>query len=337
MCAYVVAIASPQSFDEDDTNEDMYTYVVQPLVHYMFRRGRGTVFAYGQTGSGKTYTMVRRVGALCWRACAGCFLAACVAAMLPLPLYPAQISSLATPLSAVACVPELTSRCPIRLSPSPAPPPDCPTLAQNGIQRLAAEDIFRLLGSRELRNLGLTVHVSFFELYGGRCRDLLFKHNKVEIREDGHGRVVAQGLQEKTVATVDEMLAAVKTGNRCVSGWCWCLCPAPKVRGRACGCACARWLPCTLYPHPLPPPPHQRPSHARHGNEQRVVPVPRGVRHIGAGGVRQASRQDLAGGSGGQRASHRHQEPQPPASHGGCSHQPEPAGTQGMRKVSLAG
>ena len=33
--------------------------MVQPLVHYMFRRGRGTVFAYGQTGSGKTYTMVR--------------------------------------------------------------------------------------------------------------------------------------------------------------------------------------------------------------------------------------------------------------------------------------
>ena len=91
-------------------------------------------------------------------------------------------------------------------------------LFQNGIQRLAAEDIFRLLGSRELRNLGLTVHVSFFELYGGRCRDLLFKHNKVEIREDGHGRVVAQGLQEQTVSTVDEMLAAVKVGNGCVLG-----------------------------------------------------------------------------------------------------------------------
>ena len=43
---------------------------------------------------------------------------------------------------------------------------------------MAAEDIFRLLGSRELRDLGLRVHVSFFELYGGRCRDLLYNKNK---------------------------------------------------------------------------------------------------------------------------------------------------------------
>ena len=35
------------------------------------------------------------------------------------------------------------------------------------------------------------------------------------IREDGHGRVVAQGLQEKKVTNVEEMLAAVKLGNRC--------------------------------------------------------------------------------------------------------------------------
>jgi len=31
------------------------------------------------------------------------------------------------------------------------------------------------------RNLGLTVHISFFELYGGRCRDLLFKKSKVRV------------------------------------------------------------------------------------------------------------------------------------------------------------
>ena len=55
---------------------------------------------------------------------------------------------------------------------------------------MAAEDIFRLLGSRELRDLGLRVHVSFFELYGGRCRDLLYNKNKA--RHVDHAALLAK-------------------------------------------------------------------------------------------------------------------------------------------------
>ena len=99
-----------QSFGEEDTNDDIYTYVVQPLVHFMFRRGRGTVFAYGQTGSGKTYTMVRavEVSVYCGQQQHG-------------PLFHDMTCCVAAPST------------------------------QSGIQRMAAEDIFHLLGSRELR------------------------------------------------------------------------------------------------------------------------------------------------------------------------------------------
>ena len=54
-----------QTFDESDSTETVYQHTVQPLVQYMFQKGRGTCFAYGQTGSGKTYTMV-------WAACGVC-------------------------------------------------------------------------------------------------------------------------------------------------------------------------------------------------------------------------------------------------------------------------
>ena len=37
---------------------------------------------------------------------------------------------------------------------------------------------------------------------------------QVVIREDGHGRVVAQGLKEKEVSSVADMLNVVKAGNK---------------------------------------------------------------------------------------------------------------------------
>ncbi|XP_064386019.1 kinesin-like protein KIF2A [Halichondria panicea] len=45
------------SFNENVTNETVYKFTAQPLVHTIFDRGMATCFAYGQTGSGKTHTM----------------------------------------------------------------------------------------------------------------------------------------------------------------------------------------------------------------------------------------------------------------------------------------
>jgi len=36
------------TFDENSTTEEVYLYTAQPLVEFVFRRGRATCFAYGQ-------------------------------------------------------------------------------------------------------------------------------------------------------------------------------------------------------------------------------------------------------------------------------------------------
>ncbi|XP_059362676.1 kinesin-like protein kif7 [Carassius carassius] len=44
-------------FEENSTQEDVYTECIQPLIEAFFHGFNATVFAYGQTGSGKTYTI----------------------------------------------------------------------------------------------------------------------------------------------------------------------------------------------------------------------------------------------------------------------------------------
>ena len=45
------------AFSNDESNEDLYRYSVEPILDLVFNTGTITIFAYGQTGSGKTYTM----------------------------------------------------------------------------------------------------------------------------------------------------------------------------------------------------------------------------------------------------------------------------------------
>lgn len=46
------------TFNEFETNEDLYHFTLNPLLDLLFSGGVVTCFAYGQTGSGKTFTMV---------------------------------------------------------------------------------------------------------------------------------------------------------------------------------------------------------------------------------------------------------------------------------------
>lgn len=46
------------TFNEKESNEDVYNFSVKPLGEHLFNQGLVTCFAYGQTGSGKTFTMV---------------------------------------------------------------------------------------------------------------------------------------------------------------------------------------------------------------------------------------------------------------------------------------
>ena len=41
--------------------------------------------------------------------------------------------------------------------------------------------------------------MSFFEIYGGRCQDLLNERSELSVREDGQGEVVVADLTEVPV------------------------------------------------------------------------------------------------------------------------------------------
>ena len=51
----------------------------------------------------------------------------------------------------------------------------------SNITEFVARDVFRALESREFRGRGYSVHVSFFEIYGARCTDLLHDRNKARL------------------------------------------------------------------------------------------------------------------------------------------------------------
>ena len=87
------------------------------------------------------------------------------------------------------------------------------TYTMAGVQSIAAKDIFSLLNSRQHGSKNLAVYVAFFELYGGRCIDLLHGKNICMVREDGKGRVQIEGLQEVIVTHMDELLEIIQQGN----------------------------------------------------------------------------------------------------------------------------
>ena len=45
------------TFNESETNQDIYKVTLKPLLPLLTAKGIVTCFAYGQTGSGKTFTM----------------------------------------------------------------------------------------------------------------------------------------------------------------------------------------------------------------------------------------------------------------------------------------
>lgn len=103
------------TFNENETHEDLYNYTLNPLVDLIFNGGVVTCFAYGQTGSGKTYTMV-------------------------------------------------------------------------GVQELVLNDIY-VYANKKYASLNPSFYISFFEIYGGRCYDLLNNKNKLNILEDKNNNV----------------------------------------------------------------------------------------------------------------------------------------------------
>lgn len=64
------------------------------------------------------------------------------------------------------------------------------TFTMQGIQQFVADDLFALLERYEEQNqTNVQVQVSYFEIYGGRCQDLLNSRQRLNVREDGGGEV----------------------------------------------------------------------------------------------------------------------------------------------------
>lgn len=58
------------------------------------------------------------------------------------------------------------------------------------------------------------VFVSYFEIYGGRCQDLLNSRQRLNVREDGAGDVVVSDLMELQAGDADALHGIIETGNR---------------------------------------------------------------------------------------------------------------------------
>nr|GEX21072.1 kinesin-like protein KIN-13B [Tanacetum cinerariifolium] len=76
----------------------------------------------------------------------------------------------------------------------------------------ASKDIFRLM-HHHYRNQGYQLHVSFFEIYGGKVFDLLNDRKKLCMREDGKQQVCIVGLQEYNVSNVQTIEELIERGN----------------------------------------------------------------------------------------------------------------------------
>lgn len=62
---------------------------------------------------------------------------------------------------------------------------------------------------------GLSMKVSFYDIYGGKCYDLLSNRAPCQALEDARGRTKILGLQEVTALNADEVLSLVERGMRC--------------------------------------------------------------------------------------------------------------------------
>ncbi|KAE9050525.1 Diatom spindle kinesin-1 [Phytophthora rubi] len=86
------------------------------------------------------------------------------------------------------------------------------THTMQGIQSQIAADVFAQADDFARCGYPLDICVSFFEIYGGRCQDLL--HRQVlTIREDGAGEVQIVDLEEVQPQNTEELLQVISKGN----------------------------------------------------------------------------------------------------------------------------
>ncbi|CAG9331535.1 unnamed protein product [Blepharisma stoltei] len=81
------------------------------------------------------------------------------------------------------------------------------TYTMRGLQEMVICDLDKLGRGQ------ISFNISFFEIYGGKCFDLLNDRSKLTILEDGNGNIQVQGLVEHPVPNKDEVLQLIEYGN----------------------------------------------------------------------------------------------------------------------------
>jgi len=87
------------------------------------------------------------------------------------------------------------------------------TYTMVGIQCQMADELFRVLESSTMHSY-TQVFVSFFEIYGGRCQDLLNNRQRLNVREDGGGEVVVSDLMEVEADSAETLQRIIDSGNK---------------------------------------------------------------------------------------------------------------------------
>ena len=85
-----------------------------------------------------------------------------------------------------------------------------PSREINGMYLLAARDIFHLLDQEDFQ--GILLYVSFYEIYCSKLFDLLNERKMLHWREDARQKVRIQGIQEKLISNVDELMQVIDFG-----------------------------------------------------------------------------------------------------------------------------
>lgn len=82
------------------------------------------------------------------------------------------------------------------------------TFTMKGITESSIKDLFDAMKPK-----GGQAYISFFEIYGGKCLDLLNNHNRVQILEDQNNQVQIHGLSERMASSPKEMSSIIEYGH----------------------------------------------------------------------------------------------------------------------------
>jgi kinesin family protein 2/24 len=81
------------------------------------------------------------------------------------------------------------------------------TYTMNQLQEYLVAELFQIIKGHE-------IVVSFFEIYTGRCLDLLNEKNALNIMEDKSNNIQIQGIFEKIASSPKELLEIMDTANK---------------------------------------------------------------------------------------------------------------------------